>query len=331
MGSLLLLLALAKFELVSRSDTSVTYRELVTPRVAVDADAWLYHAPRCPAVKPHMAWIAPAAATLGKLAPHACATKLEPEFVTRSEARKPRDPNVISLLFLGNSLVYFNEIPAITEAIAARETRPLRVAAVTRSGITLDQLLTDTDAPRKLWLEHWDYVVVQGGAASASAVNNAATFNRSLATWAEEIRRSGAEPLFYLTWRHVAESRAAAERVRMRIVPAGDAWHDLLSRKRFPRLDRDGTHPDAFGAYLVACTVYSTIYGKPAHGAPFDLRRLASKSEAYDEALRTQVISAADARAIQDAAWNAVRSRSVVAPPDVRPSRAPQSAPQRNP
>ncbi len=338
MGSLLLVLMLAKFEIVSGSATSVTYREQLPLRVAADVAAGLYHAKGCPDVNPHMQWIPPAAATLRKLIPHACAVKLEPEFVTRTEPRKPRDPNVISLLFLGNSLVYFNEIPRMTAAIAARERRPLRVEAVTRSGATLEQLRLDTEAPRKVWLEQWDYVVVQGGAGSAGPLNNAANFNRSLSAWAADIRKSGAEPLFYTVWRsgpqpaeYLAASKKAAESVRMRIIPAGNAWYDLVGRGRFRRLDRDGTHPDALGAYLVACTVYSTIYNKPAHGAPFHLRHLASPSENYDDALRTQTITAEDARALQDAAWNAVRAQRVVAPPDVRPSRTPQSAPQRNP
>jgi hypothetical protein len=337
-GSVLLVLLLAKFEIVSASAKSFTYRELVPPRVAADAAAGLYHARRCPDVKPHMPWIAPAAATLRKLAPHSCAVRLDPELITRTEARKPRDPNVISLLFLGNSLVYFNQIPAMTQAIAAKEKRPLRVEAVTRSGITLEQLRNDTEAPRTLWIEQWDYVVVQGGAGSSNPLHNAANFHQHLALWADDIRRSGAEPLFYSTWRdagkpgeYLAASTAAAQRAGMRIVPAGNAWYDLVARKRFQRLDWDGTHPDAFGAYLVACSVYSTIYGKPAHGAPFDFRHLASRTEQSDAALRTQIVTAGDARAIQDAAWNAVRARSVVAPPDVRPSRTPQSAAQRNP
>jgi hypothetical protein len=107
---------------------------------------------------------------------------------------------------------------------------------------------------------------------------------------------------------HNTAAIAAAKRNRMQVVPVGVAWMDLLSRGRFQRLDWDGTHPDAFAAYLVACTVYSKIYGKPAHRTPFQFRHLAAKNEVYDDALREQNPTPEDARAIQDAAWRAVRS-----------------------
>jgi hypothetical protein len=93
----------------------------------------------------------------------------------------------------------------------------------------------------------------------------------------------------------------------MRVVPAGSAWHELVRTGRFRRLDWDTVHPDAFGAYLVACSVYSTIYGKPAHGTPHDFRHLAAKHEVYDDALREQTINKEDARALQHAAWRAVQ------------------------
>jgi hypothetical protein len=290
----------------------VTYRELVPERVAVDVAAGIYHFKGCPAITPAMPWSATAAATLRGLKPH-CPALRQPEYETRTESRAARDPRIISVLFLGNSLTYFNEIPGMTEAIAAREKRPLRVDAVTRSGVTLEQLWNDTDALKKLWTQHWDYVVVQGGAGAAHPLYNASAFNEYLTRFAAEIRKSGATPLYYLVWRPENDARefqaaslAAAARTQMRVVPAGVAWGSVSPRIR---LDRDGLHPNAYGAYVVACTVYSTIYDKPAYGVPFDFTRLAAAHESYDDALREQTISATDARFIQDAAWRAVQGK----------------------
>ncbi|HEX2061411.1 MAG TPA: hypothetical protein VHK90_11775, partial [Thermoanaerobaculia bacterium] len=300
-------------EIVSTSDTSFTYRERIPARVAADPDAGLYHAKRCPAVKPHMQWIAPAAATLRKLRPHSCATSLPVEFATKTEAREPRDPGHIAVLYLGNSLVYYNEIPRMTSAIAAREARPLRVDSVTRSGVSLEQLWNETAALKRIWQEHWDYVVVQGGGGGVGPLRRADEFTAYLERFVKEIRKSGATPVLYMVWslQRPAEmekaSLALAKPFDMKVAPVAIAWHELLRLKRFPRLDWDTTHPDAFGAYLVACTVYSTIYGKPAHGAPHDFAHLAVRGEVYDDALREQRLTPEDARAIQDAAWWAVR------------------------
>jgi hypothetical protein len=299
--------------IVSGDGTTVTYRELLPGRVATDPAAGLYHHKGCPAIRPQMQWLAPAAATLKGMKAHACPVADGAEYKTVTKQRQPRDPNAISVLFLGNSLTYYNEIPRMTAAIGAREKRPLQVDAVTRSGVTLEQLWDDTDARKKLWLRQWDYVVLQGGAGMAHPLRNANDFNRYLGMFAADVRKSGAEPLFYLVWRPEQPpnyERAAldsAKRAQLKVIPAGIAWLDLVRRGRFQRLDIDGLHPDAFGAYLVACSVYSTIYGKPAHGAPRDFRHLAARNELYDEGLRSQTINAEDARALQDAAWAAVQ------------------------
>ncbi len=301
------------FQIVSADDAEVTYRELVRAQVAVDPAAGVFHHPGCPAITPAMEWVAPGAATLLGYRGH-CPQLRKLAYAMRTEARAPRDPKLISVLFLGNSLTYFNELPAMTEDIARREGRPLHVEAVTRSGVTLGQIWNETAALRELWRRHWDYVVLQGGAGAVHPLFNESQFDRELARFADEIRRSGATPLFYLVWRpnvlpseFEAASLAAAHRAGTRVVPAGIAWRELVERRRFPRLDWDGLHSDAFGAYLVACAVYSTIYGKPAHGAPFDFRHLAAADEVSDDALRKQRLAAEDARALQDAAWRAVQ------------------------
>lgn len=299
--------------IVSGDDRSVTYREVMPARVAAHPEQGLYHRKGCPAIRPDMQWLAPAAATLKGMKEHACPVPRGAEYATHTGPRPARDPNVVSVLFLGNSLTYYNEIPRMTAEIGAREKRPLRVDAVTRSGVTLEQLWNDTDARKKLWLRHWDYVVLQGGAGMAHPLHNADQFQRSLDLFAEDVRKSGAVPLYYLVWRpsqpanYEQAALDIAKRARLKVIPAGIAWLDLVRRGRFQRLDIDGLHPDALGAYLVACSVYSTIYGKPAHGAPRDFRHLAARNEVYDDGLRTQTINAEDARALQDAAWAAVR------------------------
>lgn len=312
-AAILLAALTPRFEVVSATGTTVVYREKLPVRVAVEPELGRYHFKGCPRIRPEMEWLVPAAAQLRGYSPH-CRELAKDEYATRKERRPPRDPNVISVLLLGNSLTYFNEIPAMTQEVAAREQRPLYVESVTRSGVTLEQLWNETDAPARIWLRHWDYVVLQGGAGAAGPLHNAEAFERYLAKFGTEIRKSGATPLFYLVWRgekqkelEVASARAAA-RERMQLVPVGVAWRKLLESGRFRRLDWGGGHPDAFGAYLVACTIYSAIYGRPAHGAPHDFRHLALRNETYDDALREQTITPEDARAIQDAAWRTVQS-----------------------
>ncbi len=232
---------------------------------------------------------------------------------TIASGQQPRrDPHFTTVLFVGNSLTYYNEIPVMTAALAEKQPRPMRIAFAVRAGASLKQLWDETDAVQKIRTAHWDYVVIQGGAGAAGPLKNVDDFNSYLARFANEVRQSGAEPLFYQVWsltapaEHEAASIQAAKRVRMRMIPVGSAWRELIEQHRFARLDLDGIHPDAFGAYLAACTIFATIYDRSPLGAPFDFNKFAQPGEVADDALRRQVISADDARAIQEAAWRAV-------------------------
>lgn len=301
-------------EIVSGSETSVTYRERLPIRVRVDPASMLYHAPRCPAVQSRMQTFAPASATLQGYKPHSCARELEPEYATRTEKRRPRDPKEISVLFLGNSLTYFNQMPQMTHVLGNREPRPLRVESVTRSGVNLDQVWNDTEALKRLWQQRWDYVVLQGGGGGVGPLNKPDVFEKSLVRLTNEVRRSGATPLLFMTWprdpataeQHIAASQAMVKRANLRVAPVGIAWIALEKSGAVRNLLWDSVHPNAFGSYLIACTVYSAIYNKPAHGLPYDFRALAMKDEFYDAALREQVIAEDQAYSIQTAAWKAV-------------------------
>lgn len=254
-------------EIVSANDTTVTYRSLEPLRVALDPDDGTYHYKGCPFIRASMQWAAPAAAQLKKLEPHACSRLNAPEYTTHTVKRKPRDPKVVSVLFLGNSLTYWNDLPRMTGEIAKHESRPMRVGSVTRGGASLDQLWYGTKALEQLWLEHWDYVVVQERSGRAPH-ERGELFHQYLGMFANEIRRSGAQPLIYMTWLPSDAAaneklfRMAAARARAKLVPAGTAWAALT--KAGMQLDEDGVHPNVAGSYLVACSVYSTIYGKPA-------------------------------------------------------------------
>ena len=300
----------AQIEIVTADDDRVTYRELVPLRVAMDERRGVYHVAGCPALAADMPWVSPGMATLRGLQPHDCAAHPRDTYVTKVVSRRPREAGAVSVLFLGNSLTYYNEVPRMTAAIAAQEPRPLRVEAVTMSGASLDQLWTSTRALEKLWTAHWDYVVLQDRGGSAPRTR-AAAFALWVGRFAEEARKSGARVLLYMTWDpgHEAENAALFARVAAkagaRVVPVAAAWRELLAAGDFATLEWDGTHPDLHGSYLVACSMFAAIYGKPPFEVPFTFPGLAVADEAYDEALRTQRLAPAQARAIQRAAWAA--------------------------
>jgi len=294
--------------IVSASDTSVTYREALPRRVAPDPPDGSYHFKGCPLLPSKPQWVSPAAAQLKGLKPHVCERFAEDEYATHTEPRKPRDPKVISVLFLGNSLTYYNEAPLLTAEIAKGEARPLRVGDVTIGGASLETLWTRTPALKRLWLEHWDYVVLQERSREYPH-QEPQLFHQYVGRFADEARKSGARPFLFMTWlptraaAHEQLFRTAATRARATLVPIGIAWAQLA--KQGHNLNVDEVHPNVAGSYLIACSLFSTIYRKPAPPTSMDFRRLATGEE-YDESLRTVVMTAAHGATIRKAAWEAV-------------------------
>ncbi|HEY8183248.1 MAG TPA: SGNH/GDSL hydrolase family protein [Thermoanaerobaculia bacterium] len=256
MIALFLLALLPRVEIVAANDASATYRELVPLRVTLDPATHLFHYAGCPSIQPGMESVSPAAATLRGYKQHACVSLRKDEYALHVEKRAPRDAALISVLFLGNSLTYFNDMPHMTAQIGAKEPRPLFVDSVTLGGASLEDLWFRTDAIKRIWQLHWDYVIIQerGGRA---AMDRGELFHKYLGMFADEARRSGATPVLFMTWYPGNHDffRAAAQRAHTLLLPVGDHWKEELYA--------DGTHPNVAGSHLIACSVYSMIYKKP--------------------------------------------------------------------
>ncbi|HEY8131079.1 MAG TPA: SGNH/GDSL hydrolase family protein [Thermoanaerobaculia bacterium] len=304
----MILFLIALIEIVSANDATVTYRERLPLVVALDPTTRTFHYKGCPDVRPGEERVSPAAAQLRGFKAHWCASLRKEEYAVRTERRVPRDSAHIAVLFIGNSLTYFNEMPRMTQQIGAPESRPLFVDAVTQSGASLEDLWIRTEALKRIWQEHWDYVILQERGGSA-ARDRGELFHKYLGMFAAEARKSGATPVLFMTWNAGSEDffRSAARRANAGLLPVGLAWADLLARGDFSRLDWDGTHPNVAGSYLIASTVYATIYDKFPRDLPFDFRHLATANEFYDKALLEQALNDDQARMIQRAAWRAVQ------------------------
>ena len=177
-------------------------------------------------------------------------------------------PNDFGLTFTGQTVNTVLPAKALTVALTAAgktifpyintgaQSRPLLVDSVTLGGASLEDLWFRTDALKRIWQSHWDYVIIQerGGRA---AMDLGERFHTYLGMFASAARMSGAKPVLFMTWYPGNEDffRAAARRANTLLLPVGLHWE-----KEF---DLDGTHPNVAGSHLIACSVYSMIYKKP--------------------------------------------------------------------
>jgi hypothetical protein len=216
---------------------------------------------------------------------------------------------ILTVLFVGNSLTYANNLPATFAAIAALDGRAVRVAMAAGPDLALiDHLNGGSNALEVLAGSRWDFVVLQQGPTTTSLGRD------SLILWTQmfekPIRRAGARPALFMSWTPRARLErldsarlsfeSAARAVDGVFLPVGAAWRIALAED--PSLElysRDGFHPNALGSYLAALVIYAKLFD-------VDPRKLPAVVLNGDEKLK---VPASTARLLQRAAHAAVTAR----------------------
>ena len=215
------------------------------------------------------------------------------------------------ILFIGNSLTYFNDLPLIVEALADSVpglTPAERLAPVMEAfpDYALEDHWANGTAVRAIDQGKWSVVVLQQGSSALeeSRVN--------LRVWTrkfdERIRAVAARTALYAVWPlasrqfdfdRVNESYTlAATDVNGMLFPVGEAWR--AAWRRDPNLalyGPDGLHPSVRGSYIGALVIASMILDRSPAGMP---TRLSLRGGAIVD------IPRADAAVSQEAASEAI-------------------------
>lgn len=199
-----------------------------------------------------------------------------------------RAAKTLRVLFVGNSYTYYNNLPEMFSSLAqaARPQLKVETKMVTRGGATLEQMWDMGTARNAIRESRWDYVVLQEQSLlgysllnGAQVINEPQFFWRSVREFDEEIKRTGARTVLYLTWaRETTPERqpdlsyayfTIGREIQAVIAPVGLAWQHIRSQEAPFRLhDIDGSHPSPAGSYLAACTLAYTILGEVHRNLP---------------------------------------------------------------
>lgn len=245
--------------------------------------------------------------------------------------QEPRD--TIDVLYVGNSYVYFNNLPELVEGISTGLDGPvLRGTAHTHGGATLRDHLEDDHLPeifseRPVGGDGWDWVLLHEQSTlgtsmdrESGALGSPDAFHDATRELVEMIRSRGARPALYMTWAKEAfpmQSETLSDAYRsiglelgVPVAGVGEAWAEV--RRVRPDLNlhiSDGSHPNAAGSYLAACVIYATITGKSPLGAPRELIgtpwSVAGPVESPQPTILVS-LSGPDAAFLQSVAWRIV-------------------------
>ncbi len=181
------------------------------------------------------------------------------------------------VLFVGNSLTYYNDLPGTLAALAASVGDTIRVAEVTAPDFALIDHLNAGRVQKAIALGGWEFVVLQQGPSTVK-------LNRdSLILWTKMfeplVRAVGARPALYMVWPDAGRTASfdecrlsyqlAAQAVNGDFFPAGQAWRAAWSMDAtLPLYGADGFHPSPLGTYLAALVMYERITGHDARNLP---------------------------------------------------------------
>lgn len=189
------------------------------------------------------------------------------------------DPGAsVRILFVGNSLTYFNDLPAMVQAFAdSAGLDGVQVEQVSKPDYSLEDHWNDGQARRVIEAGGWHWVVLQQGPSAVLA--NRANLRQWVGTFTTSIRARGGEPALYQVWPQQvnfsdfdasAESyRLAAQDVNGLLLAAGNAWRAAWTRNAAtPLYASDGLHPSLQGSYLAALTIFGGIFHRAVTGLP---------------------------------------------------------------
>lgn len=203
------------------------------------------------------------------------------------------------VLFVGNSLVYVGNLPAVYAALATANGQPTRSDMIVRGGATLSQRVADGTVAQALANGDYDVLVLQerGGDLLCGFGPEACEASQAaLASLAALADQHGARAVLLGTYqadpgasrRLVEAEAAAARRVGIAYVEVSETLAGL--RRRHPGylwFDADGMHPGRDLALLNAMQLYQGLHGAPPAAAELTVTApIYAPTSGLDETLR---------------------------------------------
>ncbi|HYH83784.1 MAG TPA: hypothetical protein VEX86_28590 [Longimicrobium sp.] len=210
------------------------------------------------------------------------------------------------VLFIGNSLTYFNQLPEMVRALALAAGDTLRVGMVANPDWSLEDHWNGGAARSAIQQRGWEAVVLQQG--PSALPESRVLLIEYTRRFAGEIRAAGGTPALYAVWpsyprfgdfdRASESYRLAAEEVDGTLLPAGEAWRAAWRAEPGLALySADGLHPSLTGTYAAALVIYAKLLNRSPVGAPSTLALRGGAVVRIDPAVAA-VLQAAAAEAI---------------------------------
>lgn len=224
-----------------------------------------------------------------------------------------------TVLFIGNSYIYSNDLPNMFSQLSASLGEPVTVGSSTPGGYQLLQHASNAQTQAAITARPWDFVVLQEQSQLGALPMEVTTTQEGAALLADAIETNHecTYPVFFMTWgRENGDALncpdfpfmctyegmqlglrdnyvSLAEANDGYAAPVGWAWK--LVRETHPDIDlysTDGSHPSPAGTYLAACVFHCTLFRTTAVGASYLAGLDATTAGILQDAASTVVLGA---------------------------------------
>ncbi|MEM9328088.1 MAG: DUF4886 domain-containing protein [Bacteroidota bacterium] len=192
---------------------------------------------------------------------------------------KAQDREEIKVLFVGNSLTFFYNLPQVVASIAETQGHRIITRQSTVGGSSLEEHWKREKGTRTrdlLESQQWDYVVFNNH--SRSALDDPEAFVEYGKKFIDLVREKGAQPILMMTWAYrsnplmldVVSSayKDLASETNTDYVPAAYLFERARSARPDLDLFLDDKHPSSNGTYMLGLAFYKFFTGEKTSAVP---------------------------------------------------------------
>ncbi|BFG69126.1 hypothetical protein KACHI17_00070 [Sediminibacterium sp. KACHI17] len=186
-----------------------------------------------------------------------------------------RERNILNILFIGNSLTYINDVPALVKELGKLDSISIDYKTISGPNYGLDDHLAEGMVQQEIKTGKYDYVVVQQG--PSALPESQANLMHAIAKYKALCKEFNTKLAVYMVWPfqsrlfdldNVIFSYSKAGKTHSALIcAAGLAWKIAWSIDSSLSLyGPDGFHPNMKGSLLAAMVIYGTLTGKYSFG-----------------------------------------------------------------
>ncbi|MDO6811309.1 SGNH/GDSL hydrolase family protein [Zobellia galactanivorans] len=189
------------------------------------------------------------------------------------------DTKPLNVLLVGNSSIYYNNMPKMLEYIAHENGKEIRTKLIAFGGYTLQDHLRDGIVEKMLDSLNWDFVILNEQSTlgenyvvdGVRRVKESESFYESVRKFDSIIKKRGAKTVILSLYSRKNAPKIDGEildysymkiarELGIQLSPVSYTWQDILKiRNNWQLYREDNLHPTPLGSYVTANVIYSTL------------------------------------------------------------------------